>query len=515
MAKKIGSSFIKTASKTQENKIIENAKKVLENPFSILPDCGNKSCRKCYFDGVRNKIKKLFRYADNRDKLEKLSKRKDLIGAIAGVMTIAHSEKAPYLASVSINGKELKYAVRGKADKKKLIALEYINNPLLRLLGIGDIALKKKLHIYSWDKGFVCTGLEGKPPEEFIEFLAGNIGLRKLDDKTFTCAHINKKEESELGCLKIKWMYNGVDFLICKKCATGNTFSKISKYMIEPDQNRSLDVKVMPSIIKSCKNKCSNCVKKDLENLETKFLDEYFRGIISDHELIEKNEKEMIEKIKNMNRRLFILDGNCFGDDPSAFIETLYPNDVEKVSIEFILDKLQTPLIVSNMTPNKLLELFWKDYGLPLLEEILDDKDIAHEFFNRKEKPSDIVSMAYEYKKKQDMLSKLPKYENLSKIASFADNVAKAYKTEGLEKALIILKNKPDDTRAKAIAYAFLLALNKARDKRWQYSDTEAEFGGFLKEYALKLLNSKPEEYHQALQALLSAAGLTETLRKT
>ncbi|HDM25564.1 MAG TPA: hypothetical protein ENG24_03095 [Thermoplasmatales archaeon] len=216
-----------------------------------------------------------------------------------------------------------------------------------------------------------------------------------------------------------------------------------------------------------------------------------------------------------MNRKLLIVDGKCFGDNINALIEALQPNEIEKKAIELMLKKLQNPLVVSNTTPNKLLELFWKDHGLSFLEKMLGDKKLANKFFNMRDKPSDIIAMAYDHKKTQDMLSKLPVYKNLSEIAHFVDNVAKSYKTGGLEKALNVLKDKPDDTRAKAIAYAFLLALNKAKDKRWQYSNTEIEFGEFLKEYASKLLNSKPETYHDALQNLISAAGLTETLEKS
>jgi len=521
MAKKIGrrgSSFIKTASKTQENRIIENAKKVLENPFIILPECGNKNCRKCYFDSIRSKIKKLSRYANNRDRLEKISRRRDLIGAIAGVMTIAHSKKAPYLASLTINGKEFKYAVRGKSDKKKLIALEYIDDPSLRLLGIVDIALKKKLHIYSWDECFVCTGREEKPPEEFIDFLARRIKLDKVDDKTFACTHISKssKVDTLLSYLRMKWLSNGKKFIICEKCASRskNTFLEISKYMIGMNPKNILKIDIIPTLIKECKSKCSDCIKKDLENLETKFLDEYLEGNISDYDLLKKNEEEMLNKIRTLDKKLLIADGICFGENSSAFIKTLQPNDVEKLAIEFILERIKNPLVVSDITPNKLLEIFWGDYGLSILEEMLDNKNLATDFFNLNDKPSNILSIAYEYKKKQDMLSKLPRYKNLSEISRFVDDVAKAFKIGGIEKALGVLKNRPDDTHAKAIAYAFLLALNKARDKRWQYSNTEVEFGEFLKDYALKLLNSEPEGYHHALQDLLSAAGLTETLEK-
>ena len=59
---------------------------------------------------------------------------------------------------------------------------------------------------------------------------------------------------------------------------------------------------------------------------------------------------------------------------------------------------------------------------------------------------------------------------------------------------------------------AFLLALGKEASKKWQYDRTEIDFAQFLQDKAKDLLEAEPEDYHDALQALLSATGSTERI---
>jgi hypothetical protein len=84
----------------------------------------------------------------------------------------------------------------------------------------------------------------------------------------------------------------------------------------------------------------------------------------------------------------------------------------------------------------------------------------------------------------------------------------------GEKKVLSEIKNIPDSTKAKSISYAFLLALNKAKDKKWKYSQVEIEYGEFLSKYAKNLLDSKPEKYHKNLRELILASGSNENIDK-
>ncbi|MEA3458154.1 MAG: hypothetical protein U9R21_05695, partial [Candidatus Thermoplasmatota archaeon] len=180
--------FARTASKSMEKNLVENAKKLKDDPYIVIPNYTDAFSKKC-FKKIRKNLDKISKFKDDVSKLEKLSNRKSLDGAVAGTLLVAHSEKAPYLAVAKFSTGEITYAQRGKADKEKLIAAQHFNDPLLRLLGIKDIVLKRNIHVYSWDKDFISTGQEANPPEDFINFVMKKTGL-SYNHGVAACSHI-------------------------------------------------------------------------------------------------------------------------------------------------------------------------------------------------------------------------------------------------------------------------------------------------------------------------------------
>jgi hypothetical protein len=104
-------------------------------------------------------------------------------------------------------------------------------------------------------------------------------------------------------------------------------------------------------------------------------------------------------------------------------------------------------------------------------------------------------------------------YDRLPMVARFADKVARAYRTGGADEAVkMVEKERGSEKRIKPVAYSFLLALGRESSKKWQYDKTEIDFASFLQDKAKALLEAEPEDYHEALQALLSATGSTERI---
>lgn len=508
MAKKIPKmrTFARTASKSMEKRLIENAKKLKKNPYLILPEYEDRVSGK-YFNKIKKSLDKVSRFNEDTKKLEKLANKKGLSGALAGTILIAHSKKAPYLAVAKYSMGEIAYAQRGKAEKEKLIALQYFDDPVLRLLGIKDIALKKRLHVYSWDKGFVSTGLDPDPPKEFINFIIKKIGL-SFNKGVVSCRDlkpevVKNKESAKKNYLRIHWSSGNLVFGICEECAKSkkNTIFNLTKYLIEPDISKDFSIDVV-----------GNVLKQKESDFNTQYLSEYLSGELTDYQFIKKNMEDREQSLKDSGEKIFILDGNSFGTDMDEFISKLKPNKYEKEGLEIILDKVDEPVIFDNASPNKVLEKYWKAYGLDAINSIIKDEEMAKKFFALDDTPSGILELVLNYKQRQKILSELPNYKPLPPLAKFADNVSRTYRTFGEKKALAEIKNHPDTTKGKAIAYAFLLVLGKGQDKKWQYSQVEVEYGEFLKEYAKKLLESKPEEYHKTLQELLINSGSTENI---
>lgn len=509
MAKKLRRmrTFARTASKSMEKKLVENAKKVKEDPYQILPSYDDNYSGRI-FNKVKKSLDKISRFSDDQDKLEKLAFRRGLDGALAGSTLIANSQKAPYLAVAKFPTGDITYAQRGQADKEKLIAIQHIDDPVLRILGIKDIALKKRIHIYSWDEGFISTGQIADPPQEFISFLIKKTGF-DYKNGVAICGDINpddakNKKESRKNYLRIYWKSADLVFAVCEDCAKEkkNTIFNITKYMLLPDVSNDFIIDVIGQVVK----------RKEVEPESTIKLQEYLSGGLSDYDFIRTNMKQREESLRDSGEKIFILDGESYGTNIDEFIKALKPNRYEKTGLEILLELVDEPVVVDNATPNKVLERFWKDYGLDVINEIIDDKDMSKKFHDLDDLPSEIIKLAMNFKERQKVLSQLPSYKSLPSLAKFTDAVARTYKTFGEKEAVDEINKRSDNPKAKSIAYAFLLAFGKGSDKKWQYSPMEIEYGEFLKEYAKKLLESKPENYHKNLQILLSNSGSSEDI---
>jgi len=509
MAKKERSAkgFARSAPKSQEKYLIDNAKKLREDPYLMLPT-GTDDCMK-YFQKLRRQLKKIQQFKDNEEKLEKLANKKGLDGALAGTLLLAISEKAPFLAALTFPTGEVTYAQRGKADKEKLIAVQHFDDPVYRLRGIRDLVFNKKLHVYSWDDGYVCTGKEARPPSEFIGFITSKLSF-PVTNHIITCPHVPTKtakdnEYLSLNYLRIEWKPAQTLIALCENCAknTKNTMFTISKYILQRNLSEEFAIEVMTQVGKH----------SDLSAAQkTKLLQQYLSGGLTDSEFIKQAAKSHEASVKAGEEKILVLDGVSYGTDVNGFINALEPTPYEQEALAFILEKITEPLIVSKVTPNKILERYWQQYGKEYLASIIDDPSMAESLFHLEDTPSTIITHAFEYKQRKSILATLPQYSLLPPLASFADCVARIYKTFGEKNALAEIKKHPDTPKGKSVAYAFLLALGKAIDVKWQYSKEEIEYGEFLMPYTKKLLAAESLEYHAALQDLLNASGSSETL---
>jgi len=500
--------FARTASKSMEKKLVKNAKELKKNPYLVIPDYKDSYSEK-YFGKLKKKIDKVNKFADDLDKLEKLSKKRGIEGAVAGSLLLAHQEKAPYLAVSKFPTGDVTYAQRGKADKEKLIAAQHFDDPVLRILGVKDIAIKKKIFVYSWENGFFSSGKNPNPPSDFVDFVIKKINLDKKNDmalcKDLKPDIIKKQENFDKNYLKIYWKSADLTIGISESSTSRekNTVFTITKYMINPDISNDFEISVIGKAIKGA--------KKDHDYTTIK-KDDYLSGKINDYNFIRENMHKRKQDLKESSEKMFILDGVSYGTNINEFIDALNPNEFEKQGLEYILKNIEEPVVFEDATPNKVLEKYWEKYGLETIEDIINNKKMSEKFYSLKDEPSDILELAVGYKKRQSILSKFPTYNNLPPLADFAHNIALTFKTFGEKKTLSEIKNRPSGTKAKSISYAFLLALNKGSDKKWQYSEVEIEYGNFLKDHARKLLDSDPKNYHKNLKELLAASGFTEDI---
>jgi len=307
-----------------EKKTVAQAKKLFENPFLVLPSFDDTDSKKA-FKKMKKQLEKVEHVKYDTKKLEKFSKKRNLAGAVAGTLLIAHAEKAPFLAAAKLPTGQITYAQRGTASKEHLIAAQYVDDPFLRVLGIRDVALKYDLHIYSWDDGFVSTGKKANPPADFVSFVIDKADF-SLKDSFAGCSHLSKdfvKNEKIIDqpYIHIIWKSAGISIGICKSCAKKkNTLFSMTKYLIEPDVAEDFEISVIGEIIKG----------NDESGVSSFFVDEYLMGKLSDHQLIEKNMKKRKQQYTTTSG--LELATSCAKIASDAKAEELIVLDVEGIS---------------------------------------------------------------------------------------------------------------------------------------------------------------------------------------
>lgn len=206
------------------------------------------------------------------------------------------------------------------------------------------------------------------------------------------------------------------------------------------------------------------------------------------------------------------MDNKCYGDDIKKFIKDLNPSKWEKLGLEYILTKITSPIIIPKITPNKILERYWNDYGEGTIRKLVQNEEDVKKILNMNAPPSEMLETAVKLEKGKEILSNLPQYNNLPPLANLADRIARGYKTVGEREVVKIISNVGKDTKEKSLAYAFLLAIGRGQEVSWKYSPVEKELGEHLQIYAKKLLKEQSQKYHDALQELVFAAGSTEKI---
>lgn len=503
-----GKSIVRTASKSMEKQIVSSAQRLYENPFLVLPEY-NDSASKKRFKKLSSQLLKIQQIKDDVKKLERIAKKQFLPSAVAGTLLISHSKKTPYLASAQYASESIFYAQRGNAHKEYLIAAQHTNDPFYRLFGIRDIAWKYGLHIYSWDSGFISTGLVAQPPKECIDYIVRTIGY-SIQNNTVFCQHlsnkiIQQKKIIEKPYLLVHWNSADVSLGVCEHCASkkNNIIFSITKYMIEPDIQQDFNVSIIGEVIKKG--------EKD-QDYETMFLEDYFKGTISDYQLIKKNMEKRVETLRNSEIVNYVLNGTSFGNDANTFIDVLKPTDIERKALSYFLSNSTRSVVVSDATPNMVMEMFWPEHGKDFIGTLIDDEETINQLFSLHETPSVIVKTAVQLQKRRMILQHLPQYSHLPLVPHFIDNLSRIYKTEGTEKMIAAVKQRPDTPQGKAMAYAFLHAVGKAEEEKWRFSKVEIESGEFLTPYVKRLLNDDADSYHIVFQELLKASGSSENL---
>jgi hypothetical protein len=523
----------RAASRSQQRELVRKAKALRENPELVLPDleaCGG-NCFLCPFVGALKRMERICGMADSKGKLEKMARSGDPISKayaatlLLGIREDRDEKDSKKGSGVQTVGQAMTpfglaiYAMRGSADRSKLIGVQHYDNPALRLMMVIDLVRKKKLHIYSLKDRMICTGKTPNPPAEFIDYMMDFLKTSlKSDGDTYSCFHLDKKkiEEEEGPFLEIRWISAGKTIALCRRCAksSGNTFARFLERMAIPRPRDDFDITVRGVL--RCEGDCEDCLL-DAIVPEAEIVEDYLHGKISDSDFIQKFSQQALKAIKEGEDKIYIIKDRCFGKDRKAFLKALSASEEERLALRAIMRKLKGAIIVEGESASKLLSQHWKELGKEAIMAIVDDEEVAEKIFKEsdvhKKTASQILKEALVLAREKGIISELPEYDKLPAVAKFADEIARIFKTGGKNDAVrAVEKHRTEETGVKTVAYAFLLTFGREASKAWIYTESEKDFAEYIKPAVKKLLEAEPADYHDALQNLLRSTGSTEKI---
>lgn len=518
---------IRSTSGGKEEQILNRARELRRNPAPLLPEL-TEDCPTAPFDRIREELDKIQESSDDVETLKRWMVRgSDLPRAYAGLLFFLKERPDVVTAIGRYSTGTIPYLPLGNAPPEAQIAVQYYNDPRRLLMGYlklakGGLFGGGGLHFYAMENKIVCTGRSGQPPDRFVAQAIARVPYRLFPvevkgERSFVCQHLQRGEL--LPHLKIRWDAARAAIRVCRRCAREDThlLGSLLENMAVPDPMNSFEVSLEYPVEHHHKG---TCLLADLPTHAPATERNYRRGKVSDAAFIAEYTRETEDTLRRSRGQCFVGGGQCYATDATAFMEALSPTEAERIVLSQMLPEHIGPLLVSDCTAGKTLEVLWKDRALEILRVMgADDAEAGRllaEFQSSPGRVSELIERLHRKGKERAILSELPEYAETATEAAFAISVSRLYRTQGPQAVEQRLTSElPEEEKVKGLAWGFLLAIGKGAEKHeWRFSNTEREFGSAHASQAGKLLTASPEEYHEALASLLAAAGVVNWGRK-
>jgi hypothetical protein len=454
-------------------------------------------------------MEKVAHYKDEADTLQDLAARGDqLVRAYAATISLAASGKIPFLTSKKTPSGDVSFAVRGKVDAEYLIGVQHFDDPDLRLLAYFQEAKDSDLHIYSSPEGLYCSSDGPRVPASYSKEMLATAPYELKPDNS--CGH----PEAVIG-LMINWRSAKINVFVCQECADEvnllhHLLSRIAAR--EPWDDFDIDVRYSPR----CVADCGACRMKESFAMSQGLKDAYDKGQLSDVMLLSRYIQEREAHLQRSGGELYISGDECFGRNKEAFLARLKGNEAELIALSAVVRSKPMPIISVNDQAGRIIADLWPQLKEELMAQVASPDIVKSVLANPGNMtPPQLVFEARRQQLAHTVISRLPDYAIKGAIGTMADELARSFKTEGKTAMVRMLdRNRPRETRSKAVAYGFLVAVGEADSHNWQYTKEEIDFGRYLGEFAQALLAAEGNDYDQALHNLLTASGASEELRR-
>lgn len=490
---------VKHTPKRLEEEILERSRNISNDPGLLRPMCAG-GCKKCVFDKPFKSIEGISKYKDNPESLMKLASKgsDDLAKAYAGTISLSAAGKVPMLATATLAGEKVPFAVRGSVGNDKLIGCQYYNDPKLRLLYYNTFVKKNRLHLYSFEDGLVCSD-DPNMPEDYLYASFWDTPYEFPDDG-LECGH-----ESAL-VLNIRVKSLDKTIRICEECSKDvSTIQYLISRICAVDPLDDFEVTVSHTYHSA--NESGN------EKIEGDELKKYLRGETNDRTLLQNIKRNKLGILKSGDVSTYIIGTTNYGSDLGRFIDSMHGPDAERSTLRRFLGENPVSLVLKNGKTSEALAALWEDSWKDLISTHTSPK-IADTFRERPRiMPSQALEEAHLMHISADVVASLPEFRKPKPMTKISDDLAKASKVSGGQLVMEVAQTMAlKNSKEKSLACAFILASDPDAKLPVTLSRDERDFTDFLIPFTKMVIDAQGEKYRDAMNTLLTACSSGESV---
>ena len=495
---------IKKASKQIQQRIDRNLETLLDNPEVFVPDleCELGKPRRDMLAATMKDIDAISKKRHDRRWLSKrmVKRRGDVVGrALAGSLLAAGEADT---STVSVYNSPIygasSFIRRGNGKQSHMVGIQNFTHPRLRLL-VWDDHAKAGWWFFSWDGGFVCSGLEPRAPAAWIDesLRKSSIDLNGEEirfSKGLEKEIIENDEFTDAGWLKLEFndVKVGINGAALAKTGEDPFVPSIALGMMPPKMSAVTEADWMwrPAGWPS---------DRELPTEARENLDEVLLAWMNLALTDEKLARSCRNAILNSIEEGYITGNNWFDVDArEEFLSHMQGTEDEKQAIGIVLDEIGGGVLVrsdgvvlesetdvvrfEDSSCHPVLVSLWEDNGMLILQSMFglegqEAEKIYEKQAKRKQGFGAFLRELNESISSARKLERLPWDEgSLPSPLDFAESLIRKAAEDGVASTVAMCrKAKGLDS---AMGWAWLNVHDRTESDAWRFDEASRDKGG-------------------------------------